>query len=236
MASNLSSIGFVFANEAEYETTMTRLINEAVVRLACDSGEYAIWRSRTGAEIWFHLIPREPGSDSLEAIGLTPFFEGESETAVHVQAFVRRAEDNSLEGLARGWIGPAGEPGQHGIAPIVFDCVDIGAHVDRPLPATWTARLTAFASAVRASPEANTAPLARHAFDAGETSDTVFSGTVLKHQALVNEDTGRPFHSLLVESGATRYDVVADPDVVTGEIVIGGLVAVDCQIFGRFLD
>jgi hypothetical protein len=58
---------------------------------------------------------------------------------------------------------------------------------------------------------------------------------VLAHRRLVNEVSGSAFHRLLVRSLACDVDVVADPDVVAGEIEVGGCVLVACPLFGRML-
>ena len=89
VASTLSSIGFVFEDGADFSAAMIRLAGEARERLAVAGGEYAVWRSRTGAEIWFQFAPGVDGADD-EIIGLTPFYEGLSEIPVKVTAIVRR--------------------------------------------------------------------------------------------------------------------------------------------------
>jgi hypothetical protein len=38
-----------------------------------------------------------------------------------------------------------------------------------------------------------------------------------------------------VESLEATFDILADPDVVVGEIVQGGTVEVACLLFGRFV-
>jgi hypothetical protein len=142
MASNLSTIGFTFADDKSFESTMIRLANEARERLATDAGEYAIWRSRTGAEIWFHLGVANAGTGERDIVGLTPYFEGESDIALAVTAALQRPDDNPLEGIVHGWVAPDGTG--IGSYPIVYEAVDYAAHAKRELPAEWRCRIAGF--------------------------------------------------------------------------------------------
>ena len=76
MSSNLSSIGFSFASAEDFQATMLRLAPDAIERISCAAGDYSIWRSRTGAEIWFHLPMLGTEDDARDIAGLTPFYEG----------------------------------------------------------------------------------------------------------------------------------------------------------------
>ena len=51
MVSNLSTIGFAFGDDAGFRATMARLADAAMQRLACEGGEYAIWRPRPAAMV-----------------------------------------------------------------------------------------------------------------------------------------------------------------------------------------
>jgi hypothetical protein len=280
MASNLSTIGLVFKDEAEFASAMVALAGEARERLSCSGGEYAIWRSRTGAEVWFQFSPSGDGNES-EIIGLTPFYEGQSEVAVRVTEAYSRPGDTALEGAFMAWVadGPgdadclesSGEwdgeqAGQAGGFPLVFDAVDFAAHAERQQPFACRVRLTGFAREVHAYPSADdyaeaqdrVPQFAPQAFvpvgmfaaaaggesaddesrDAGEppSSAALLTGEVVEHAILTNETSGRPFHWLLVRSFAADFDIVADPEVVSGEIVGGATVEVACLLFGRLLD
>jgi hypothetical protein len=257
VASNLSTIGFVFADGDEFTSAMVRLAGEARERLAVEGGEYAVWGSRTGAQIWFQFSP----GDDAEIIGLTPFFEGVSDIPVKVTATMSRPEDTALEGAFTGWVAPDERAEDaEGAYPIVFEAVDFGAQRSRTLPAVCNIRLsgfarqvTAFASADAYYAQHNPQPtFAAQSFvpmgmfaaaideDGSEplppSSAAMLTGEVVEHSRLTNEATGRPFHWLLVKSAEATFDILADPDVVTGDIAVGGTVDVVCQMFGRFLD
>ena len=260
MVSNLSTIGFEFDDQQSFSAAIVRLANAAVTRLATPAGDYAIWRSRTGAELWFHLAPASGvEGEEREIIGLTPFFDGDSAVPLaHTESFVR-PEDNALEGAFHAWVAPD-EDGA-GAYPLVYDAVDFAAHESAGLPQTRTVRLAGFARELKAyaSAEAYLAvadrkpPLAAQAFipmglfaaaadpdeaarDAPPSSTAIITGRVIAHELFTNEETGRPFHWLLVETLEATIDCVADPAAVTGDIAEEGTVEIACLLFGRTLD
>jgi hypothetical protein len=263
MASNLSTIGFEFEREEDFGAMMSRLAANAVQRLSSPNGEYAIWRSASGAEIWFHMAPENGNGGPREILGLTPFFEGASEVRLKVTKAVRRPNDNVLEGAFYGWVGPDEDTGE-GSYPLVFDAVDFAAHAPRDLPAVWRSRLVGFARELAAYPsldafratqqaQAPQAPLDGQAFipmglfanaveggtaEVAEipSSSALFTGQVKEHRLFTNEETGRSFHWMLIDTLDATYDLLADPDVVRGDIVVGGTVDTACWFFGRILD
>ncbi len=112
MASNLSTIGFDLSDNAALQDLVIKLANAATAGLSSPVGDYVIWRSRTGAEIWFHLAPGPDASSSSsedatrEIIGLTPFFEGRNSTAIRLTSTIARPIDNAFEGAFCAWIAP----------------------------------------------------------------------------------------------------------------------------------
>jgi hypothetical protein len=259
MASNLSSIGFVFENADAFHTLMLALAEQSRVRLACPEGEYAIWRSRTGAEIWFQLSRGDGNDGPATIIGLAPFYDGASSVPVRMTDVLTRPDDTPLEGLVQGWVAPD-ETGE-GAYPLAFDLVDFGAHKARVLPATWTCRITGFCRTLTWHRDASTLPeiaagqaMAPQALipiglfndiggEAGEGAAAHqpepmawLSGIVRSHRRFENEVTGRPFHWLSVETLAATVDLVADPDIVTGEIAEGAIVEAMAWMFARVVD
>lgn len=142
MTSNLSTIGFAFTDDESFAATMVKLANAAQQRLVTERGEYAIWRSRTGAEIWFHLGDDGESSGERDIIGLTPFYEGESAVRIAATETLKRPDDNALEGLVHAWVDP--DSTGVGSYPLVYDAVDFAALADRELPSELTCRIAAF--------------------------------------------------------------------------------------------
>lgn len=147
MASNLSTIGFTFVDDTAFEETMVKLANQAQQRLDTPAGDYAIWRSRTGAEIWFHLGAADPGAEPADRgeraiVGLAPFYQGESDVHIAATELFKRPDDNALEGLIHAWVAP--DDSGVGSYPIVYEAVDFAAHTEQELPAEWRARIVCF--------------------------------------------------------------------------------------------
>lgn len=261
MASNLSTIGFVFADPEIFRDVMVKCASESTVQLNCSAGSYGIWRSRTGAEVWFHLGEGENGA--TEVFGLTPFFDGQSDVLLKISGPTPREGDNAFEGALTGWVSP--EDGSEGSYPIQFDAVDFAAHTNATWPDLRRVRLIAFARelqafpsdeayyAARGTPDAETPKLAAHAFiplglfasavngDDGNSpqapdSSAILTGKILEHRTFTNEVSGHDFVWLLVESLEATFDIVADPAVVTGELIDGGTIETAVVMFGRLLE
>ena len=62
-----------------------------------------------------------------------------------------------------------------------------------------------------------------------------FTGHVLAANVRTNAHSGRSFHHVLVRTLGGEYDVVADPEVVKGEPVVGGVVQTSAWLTGRLL-
>lgn len=258
MASNLSTIGFQFEDDAEFSSAMTRLVQAAEHRVACEAGEYAIWRCRSGASLWFHLGAE--GDGTREVLGLTPFFDGKSEISIRVTDRHVRPGDNAFEGTLHVWIAPEeGEvTGGDGAYVALLDAVDFAALAGREPPFDATAQICAFARTLQAFADVDAyeaskgatenALVAPQAFiptglfppgmgngegGGGPSTAALLTGRVLEHRLLTNLTTGRPFHWLLVESYAATFDVLADPEIVAGEIVEGGTIEAACVVFSR---
>lgn len=263
MASNLSTIGFVFADEEQFRSSMVSFAAKTAVQLDCPAGSYGIWRSRTGAELWFHFGPSENGH--TEIFGLTPFFEGQSEMLLGITGPIHRDGDTAFEGAFYGWVKP--DDSGHGAYPLVFDAVDFAARANLlgAGPLVATVKISGFARELKAyADEASynaadcglgTPQLAVQAFipvglfaaaeagaanpsekKAAPSSAALITGRVLEVSRMTNESTGQDFFWLLVDSLDATFDVLADPEIVSGEIVPGGIVEASVWLFGRIAE
>jgi hypothetical protein len=66
-------------------------------------------------------------------------------------------------------------------------------------------------------------------------AEAIFTGRVLDTKPLVNPWTGRSFRHAVVKTLGGEFDVVADPEVVKGEPVAGGIVQGSYWLTGRWL-
>lgn len=257
MASNLSTIGFQFADEQQFRETMIACAGDAADQIDCAAGHYGIWSSRSGAQVWFHLGRTQAGE--IEIFGLTPFFEGKSDVALTIRRAVQREGDNAFEGTLEAII----ETQSGDAYPLAFDAIDFALSGAEELPAKHRVRLSAFARDVTvydseasyyAAAEQGSGPvfaaqcfvpvgmLASEQTEEGVTppqpvapSAAYFAGRIVEHNKLVNDKTGRAFDWLVVETLGVELDVLADPQVVEGEPQEGGTVAVNAVLFGRIV-
>ncbi len=263
MASNLESIGLGVNDRAAFEQLVTGLADAAREGLSTPVGDYAVWRSRSGAEVWLHIAPpmSDGGDEVREILGLTPFFDGTSDVALNIIERIKRPEDNAFEGAYHGWVGETeSAAAEGGDFPLVFDAVDFAAFSAQELPATCRARICGFARELKAFPTDEAFYAAQQVngpeftsqsfFPVGllaeaanannpekkpASSNALINGTVRNHRELVNEQTGQPFHWLEVQTMTAAFDVVASPSVIAGEIIEGGIIQASCWLFGRIL-
>jgi hypothetical protein len=257
MASNMSTIGFAFASDDAFRDVMIELVTEAREYHACPPGEYAIWRSRTGAEIWFHIEGTDAAGVNERAIaGLTPFYESGRATQLVLTAIVERPGDNAFEGAFQAQVGGTGDGAG---VPLVFDAVNFAAVSGSKLPARVKVRLSGFARELKAYPDEAAYDAAQtrepsfaaqsfvpigmfaRAGDEGEpgrppSSHAALTGRVVEARRLENEATGRTFQWLAVETLGMTIDVVADPSVVAGDVIDGGTIEAAVLLFGRVMD
>lgn len=258
MASNFSTIGFPFDNEEQFRETMLARAAEAREQIPCAPGQYGIWRSRSGAEIWFHFGQGPDGTTEIS--GLAPFFEGKSEVPLGLSQTFTKPDDNPFEGILIGYVNPQ-EGGQDGTYPLAFDAVDFALSSGATIPGVYHARISAFSREVSVYPDADAyhaannepdkpafaaqafIPIGLFAVDQdgpgadgsnpGPTTTAFFTGKILEHNTFTNEATGNDFEWMLVETLDATIDVLADPAVVTGQIADGAIVKVIAVLFGR---
>jgi len=242
MISTLSSLGFGTGSEQEFIALAEKLATTVTV---VPGDPYAVWRSPSGAELWFHVSP-----DGTEIVGFTPFFAGESAIPLRLTARYTANPDTPHEGCIVAELAP--EPGAPGVHPLAFEAVDALRHRDLALPHQGPARIVGFAHQIKAFASAEAFEAARNAdlpfapqsfvplglfqdTDTPPSASALVVGRVVRNREAVNEITGQPFHALVVEGLDATYDIVADPNAVEGAIARNGTVEVTCTLFGRLL-
>lgn len=262
MGRHLSTIGFVFESAAEKSEMLSRLATDSRLRLAVEPGDYAVWRSRSGAELWFHVVGSRNEDGTLAddgIVGLTSFFDGASSVGVRIERQVNRDGDSPFVGAWAGWIDPEHKC-EVSAYPVVFDAVDFAAHASRPLPMCCTVRLVGFARLLTVYPDeaaffaagSETAGLEPFSFvpvglaavaangsletASAPSSHGLINGRLVEHELLRNEATGFDICRMLIASDATVYEVVADPELVTCAMEPGAIVSAMCWMVGRITD
>jgi hypothetical protein len=263
MPGNFSSIGFACEPDEQFHARVEDLANTTRERLAVAQGDYVIWRSHSGAELWFHVPGQRLLDGELEAdgiIGVTAYFEGSSAARFRLERVIRRGEDNPFEGAFAGWVTDA-EGGTAAEVALAFDAIDFAAHDTRSMPLICSVKLVGFVRTLLSftdevdfragggetkgmEPRSLFASGLRAAGAKGRTlasaaapsAHAIVNGVVRDHRRLHNEATDRDFHVVTVESEGMTLDLVAAARHVEGALRPGVVVSAMCSLVGRILE
>jgi hypothetical protein len=248
MPSHLSDIGFDLNTDEEFEE-LAYQIYKLGARLRVEQGVYLHWAPGEGVEIWGQL----DNEDNF--IGFNPHFSGDSVMSVGLTARVERAEGSALDGAFHGWSSPDGDNPESGHYPFVFDTPDFRLCDAVKLPGVVEAQIAAFAHELSAfeSDEAYDASQSEEPGFAAEsfipsglfTPDmedikppqayAILTGHVLKTALRINPVTKSEFLWAKVQTYGGVFDVVADPLIVNGAVVEGGIVHGSFWLSGRLI-
>lgn len=208
-------------------------------------GSYLYWTSNSGAQLWLQVTPKR------EFAGINPHFSGPARMKVRLTAYIPSTTPSAMDGSYHGWADPV-EGEADGAYPFVFDAPDASAHRKRKLPEVVDLQLAAFAhelSAYESSEAYNVAQssaelqMASESFIPsglfGEREGTkalgMMTGTILAAERKTNELTGKTFWWALVQSLGGQFDVVADEELVTAPLVVGGVLQGSFWLSARIL-
>ena len=246
MPSHLSDIGFDFNTNEEFSELACQTY-ERGARLRVEQGVYLHWSPGEGVEIWGQLDHEE------NFIGLNPHFAGDSVMSVGLTARLERDEASMLDGAFHGWANPSGGDAESGWYPFVFDAPDFRLCDSVKLPSIVEAQIAAFAHelSVFESEEAYYASQSEGPKFAAESFITsglfnpdmesveapqahgIFTGRVLDTALRINPVTKSEFLWAKVQTFGGVFDVVADPLIVSGAIVEGGIIHGSFWLSGR---
>jgi hypothetical protein len=255
MPSDFSAIGFAvpdrgaIADLAIQATTAGRSIE-------APSGRYVVWALGGGEQLWAQV---DPGGGLM---GLHPHFEGPSRIRVGIVTRIPDAT-HAMDGALSCWANPRDEQDpETGDYPLLVDVPDfeVAGTALRPPVAAWM-QIAAFARSLRCWaddaayedgererwPDAGTEERPVRGFAAESfvpsgmfttdgapaTAHAIFTGHVLETDTRTNEHTGAVYLHVHVRTLGGEYDVVADPEVVKGEPVTGGVVQGTFWLSGR---
>lgn len=245
MASHFSSLGIKITSKEDFIEHYNRAYNEGE-RIATAMGHYYLLKMGEGVELWGQM-------DRLNtALGMNPAFNGNGRIKVRVERAIHRDSDTALDGALYGWADPD-DNAESGAYPMVFDVPNFCVIEDMQMPQTVDVQVTALAHELSVySNEAD--------FDASQTGElkfaaesfipsglfgdegtsdfeaqAMFTGTVLETAVLTNGMSGLEFVWAKVKTLGGEYDVVADPSLVTDEIVVGGIIQGSFWLTGRIV-
>lgn len=141
MVSTLSSIGFEIPSADYGRRLMAELARYASRRISSIPGDYAVWRSGSGAELWFHVEGERGLYGHIQegrVVSFQPFFACEGNVAVTVTQLMQRPDDSDFDGVAAAVATDGG-------CQVAFNAVDYAVHTRRKLPLEVNAKLLGFA-------------------------------------------------------------------------------------------
>ncbi|MCK6471673.1 MAG: hypothetical protein L6R28_08000 [Planctomycetes bacterium] len=250
MASHFSSIGFPVQSQDD----MLALANQAgpsARPLEVDDGFYFLWASDSGAQLWIQVDKND------DLMGMVPHFSGPSRFRVRLDARIGRPNDSPLDGAIHCWAaGPDGNP-QSIEFPFVFDLPDARLHSGLALPSLAHVQLAAFAhevqihESVEAYNTANTEEprmgsqsfIPAGLFSPNNQKPTnpplataILNGHVLGAELKTNELSGRTFWWAQLDVLGGTFDAVIDPELVTQEPKVGGVIGGFFWLSGQILE
>jgi|HubBroStandDraft_1064217.scaffolds.fasta_scaffold23693_2 hypothetical protein len=245
MSNHFSTLGFEVRAKDDLLPLIERAHGEGK-SFPARHGSYARWEIGQGVELWL-------GMDEGGAVNtLYPHFSGGARMTVGLTGRIIEDPDVPLQGAFHGWADGLPETGCY---PFVFDVPNFDCFDDLQLPTLRSVQLAAFAHEIavyrddedfaRSTGDLRVAsesfiPIGLFANQGGTEGGTgsraAFSGHILKYRELINRVHGQRFWSLLVQTYGGIVDVVADPQILNGSPVEGGVVHGSFWLSGRILD
>ena len=249
MPSHLTSLGFLVTTEKDFRHYVFAA-SEFGQKLESPNGSYTVWALGNGIELWVQTNLHR------RILGMKPHFSGHSRMKVGLSRRIVRSDQSILDGALYASADPQDEKAESGTYPFVFDLPDYDLHNDVAIPGSATIQLAAFAhelqgfesegayetvqgSDVRFATESF---IPSGLFTPGSrggreqpVAQAIFSGRVLVTQILTNPVTSQRFYWARVHTLGGEVDVVADPQVVQGKVVKGGIIRGTFWLSGRLV-
>ncbi len=157
MSTRLHAMGFA----SEWTPQMLRHIEVLSASrsklVGAAKGNYRVWRSKDGAELWFHYPHRTLRDrlttkvgpvvpEPLRPIAVTPFHRGLSSVPIRIGRYLSADRLNPLEGSCMAWLPPPGVGGRR--QAMVLELAPYGLQALRTPPHDATAQIVCFSHRV----------------------------------------------------------------------------------------
>lgn len=249
MATHFSTIGFQLNNPEDFPALAKHIAGSSEA-LPCPGGTYLHWRGDCGAELWVQVDPQGRFLD------IQPHFSAMATMRIGLIQRLARPTDRPLDGAWQGWADPLDDENpSNGRFELTFEAPDFQLHHELELPVVASVQVAAFAHSItvfnsedafRASPQASGRlepqsfiPSPQRVRLGGETepitAEALVCGHLLQVRRLINDLTGLPFYWLLIETLGGRIDLLVDPELLSEEPAVGGIVMTVCWLSGRVL-
>lgn len=247
--SHLSSIGFAVNNEFEFRSLILLAANSGD-EIEATNGNYVVWSPGEGIQLW-----AEKDKEN-RIIGCNPHFEGTGRMRVEVTDLHPR-ENRSMDGSLYGWADPTDDTDpDSGLYPCLIDAPDFDVVQGKlAIPSIVTMQIAAFAYEIKCYKDAKEfeelqpgreengkgtfAPesfLPIGLFDGQKDAEALFTGSIEEHRLAKNPLTGLEFHAMSIKTLGGVIDVVADPNVVEGEPIVGAIIQGVFWLSGRIVE
>lgn len=248
MASHFSSIGIPLSGKQEFQDYFEKAYHNGE-HIKVREGTYLKWKVDNEVELWGQL------NDKNEAIGMNPHFFGTARMKVLISEKVKRPDDTELDGAFYAMTNTqVGENEGNGY-PFVFDVPDIYTYGRIKLPQIAVIQLTAFAHEIKGfeseeeyfNAQEGDMKFAVESFipsglfkPDGETTtppvaQAIFSGRIIDTEKCVNGHTNKEYIWAKISVLGDEIDVVADPEIIVGKLIKGGILNGSFWLTGRVL-
>jgi len=247
MPDHFRTVGFTL-EPSELQSLLERAVGRGSV-IEAPNGDYRVWTPGAGAELWVNLYRLD--GEKRKLAGATPHFASDARMHAIVEG-IEPNPDFALEGELYAWASPGGE--EHGLYPFSASVPDFDASLaKRGVPFRAVLALAGFAHELRWWPSdaayqqslrdeptgfATTSllPIGLFGSNAGRArSQGIVTGTIRACETRINPATERAFWRIRVETYGGEIDVLAAPDVVAGEPIVGGIVRATCWLTARIV-
>ena len=237
MPSHMSDIGFQLNSQDDFHQLASQACEEGEA-LETDNGTYIRWAPGEGIELWAQL------DRDNDVIGLNPHFRGKGLMRVGLVQEVSRPEGTPLDGSFHAWANPPEDDPEEGEFPLVFDVPNYQLRKVQ-LPSILHVQLAAFAHELQSyesdeayeQSQSEEIKFASKSFissglfgpEGGATepplAHALFTGHVRETSIVTNPVTGNGFCWAKVRTLGGDVDVVADPVLLNGLLVEGGVIS-----------
>lgn len=242
----MSDIGFNIETDEQFQELAERAYDEGEVFETPD-GTYIKWAPGDGVELWLQV-------DHEGAVAVNPHFSGTGLARVALNKKILRTEGNLLDCAFHAWANPHGAASESGDCPFVFDVPDYQLNAIE-LPAFVTIQLAAFAHELESfdndeayyQSQPSEFQFASESFipsglflPGGEKiepplAEAVFTGHILETSLVTNVVTGAEFCWARTRTIVGEIDVVADPVLLNGPMIEGGVLTGSFWLSGRLV-
>lgn len=256
VANHFTSIGFNVSTKEDLNALIQRAMKEGE-DVSCPNGAYVKWAIGAGIELWVHL-----DTHGRKISSFSPHFSGPSRAILGITEIRNDPSIHTLlEGSIDAWAAPRSEDPKTGLYPLTLDVPDFDAlRTNLKLGGKYTFQIAAFGHSLSCfkDEEAFKAEQLKHPVGVRDghpytfgpesfiptgqftritggklKAEAMFSGLVSETEELTNPFSGRNFLHLLVRTYGIDVDIVADPTIVKGSPIVGGIVIGTFWMSGR---